>query len=77
MKPFVKYLLINVEAFMMLLTFMAGMILAANNSFFLGILMLIAPVLYGEFVGFSKHIEFAEIYTRALNIKLYKKLQSE
>ena len=67
-----KYILIYVEAFAMLLCFIFGIAAASSGAFFLGLICIIAPFVYGNLVNFAGHLDYIEVYERAWNIKLQK-----
>lgn len=71
-RNFIKYLFIHAETFIMLLSFVIGTLLAGAGAYLLGLALVILPFVYGNLVNFEKHLDFIEIYERALTIKSLK-----
>ena len=60
----IKYLLFCVETITLILVFIFGIACAESESWFLAIICITAPFLYGRAVNIDKHFEFAEAYEK-------------
>lgn len=67
-----KYILIHIEFFVMLFSFILGIGAAENNSWGIAFILLFTPFVWGWASNFIKQIHFCEVYQRACIIKNHK-----
>ena len=66
----VKYILIHIELFVLLMVFFIGIGSADDGITWGTVAMIFGPFIYGKLTNVSKQIDFCEVYSRAWNISL-------
>ena len=66
----IKYILINIEMFLMLISIVLGTGAAESSMWGWTILLLFGPFVWGYITNFEKQIHFCEVYSRAWSISL-------
>lgn len=69
MKTF-KFILIQLEAFLMIICFVLGIGAAEGREWGLAYFLMFAPFLWGWLVNFNAHIHYCEVYERAWGISI-------
>lgn len=66
----IKYILIHIELFVLLMVFFIGTGVGDNGITWVNFVLLFGPFAYGKLTHIGKRIDFCEVYSRAWNISL-------
>ena len=66
----IKYILIHIELFVLLMVFFIGVGSADGGITWTTVGMIFGPFVYGKITNLGKQIEWCEVYDRAWNISL-------
>ena len=66
----IKFILINIEMIMMIISFVLGTGIIKNNSFIISCILLFGPFVWAKLTNFDSQLHFYEVYERAWNISI-------
>ncbi len=66
----IKYILIHIETFLMIVSFILGTGAAESSMWGWAYALILAPFVWGYLTNFEKQMHFCEVYSRAWNIAL-------
>ena len=69
----IKYILIHIELFILVLVFFLGTGVSENGVDWVNFVLLFGPFAYGKVTNIDKRIDFCEAYERAQSISLKSK----
>lgn len=69
----IKFILINIEMLLMVLSFMFGIGIADEHNYLLSLAFMGAPVLWALIANFNAQMHFYDIYERAWKIAMINK----